>query len=264
MHRDKLSTETLTRPRWMLARMRLICNIFWSLSSYLNLVARFSSAWPFPDINVLLWKAEIPPRNSAVAKQSQRQTKREQGVQSSHLVVFKRSSLSILLSGWPTGGHLPDLLQDRVIITAPQQWRFTQEMFVQWHSATSRCTACPNLQLCWSLPHTHCKPVTSLSCSYLTSMIPGCTIFPRLAVIFCFHHNILTLFSNADSHYDNDENYLGICNFSSLPGLSRLYISRLQYALWEQPRWITAAIPQNPTGSKSGWGQKETSTAKEN
>lgn len=141
---------------------------------------------------------------------------------------------------------------------------FAQEAFALWLSATRWRTACPNLQLRWSLPHACCKLVTSLSRYYLTNTVLGCTVSPLLAVIFCFHRNILTLFSNADSHYDNNENYLGIYNSSSLPGLFRLYISRLQYSLWALLRWITAAISQNPTASKSGWGQEETSTAKEN
>lgn len=121
----------------------------------------------------------------------------------------------------------PACKQDHVIITAPQQWHFAQEAFARWLSAISWRAACPNLQLRWSLPHYCCKPVTSLSCYYLTNTVLGCTVSPRLAVIFCFHRNILTLFSNADSHYDNDENYFGIYNSSSLPGLFRLYISRL-------------------------------------
>lgn len=143
-------------------------------------------------------------------------------------MVFKRPSLSISLSGRPTGGQLPGLLQDCVIVTAPQQRHFAQEACAWWLSATQWHTACPNLQLHWNLPHTCCKPVTSLSCYYLTNTVLGCIVSPRLAVIFYFHRNILTLFSNADSHYDNDENYLRIYNFSSLPGLFRLYISRIQ------------------------------------
>lgn len=88
------------------------------------------------------------------------------------------------------------------------------------HLLSSRwSTACPNLQTHWSLPHTCCKSVTFLSYYYLTNTVLGYTISPGLAVIFCFHSNILTLFSNADSHYDNDENYLGVWNSSHLPGL---------------------------------------------
>lgn len=121
----------------------------------------------------------------------------------------------------------PACCRTALLLQHPKQRRFAQEAFAQWLSATSWRTACPNLQLRWSLPHTCCKPVTSLSCCYLTNTVLGCTVSPRLAVIFCFHCNILTLFSNADSHYDNDENYLAIYNSSSLPGLFRLYISRL-------------------------------------
>lgn len=139
-----------------------------------------------------------------------------------------------------------------------------QEAFTQWFTATSWCTACPKLQLRWSLPHICCETVTSLSCYYLTNVVLGCNTSPCLALIFCFHRNILTLFANADCHYDNDENYLGIYNSSSLSGLFRHCISRLRYSMWAHLRWVPAPISKNPAASKSSWGQEETSTTEEN
>lgn len=171
-------------------------------------------------------------------------------------MVFKRLHLSKLLSGWPAGGQLPGLLQDHVIIIAPQQCHLAQEAFARGLSATSWRTACPKLQLRCSLPHICCEPVTSLSCYYLTNMVLRCTMSPCLALIFCFHRNILTLLANADFHYDNDENYLGMYNSFNLPGLFRHYISRLWYSLWAHLRWVSASISQNPTASRSRLGAR--------
>lgn len=192
----------------------------------------------FSSVQPLSWnystphKAKILSRNSAVANPPQPLTQGERTAQLSHPEVFKRN-VAVLQRC---------LLQDLVprAGTQPVPTSAVLESPTHLPGAVTSLTAIPQQTQSWDAP----SPPASHGAAAFT---------------VTFWHS----FPNSDSRYDNDENYLGIDNSSSL-GLFRFYIWTLWYSLWGFLRWITAGISQEPTASKSGWGQEETATAKGN